>query len=135
MSQTLLLIKPNVVRKNRIGVVLAALEEKGLVIEKMRMLTFTVDKAEEFYTVHLGKPFFERLIKFMTSGPIVAVILEHENCVEYVRRVIGNTDPEKAENGTIRELYGDSLTENAVHASDSDENARKEISIMFGTDS
>ena len=133
MSQTLLLIKPNAVRKNRIGAVLAALEGKGLVIRKMKMLTFTRDHAEEFYAVHKGKPFFETLISFMTSGPIVAVVFEHEDCVEYVRQVIGNTDPAKAADGTIRKLYGDSLTENAVHASDSDENAQREIAIAFST--
>ena len=131
MDQTLLLIKPNVVRENRIGAVLAALEDNGLVIEKMRMLTFTVEHAETFYAIHRGKPFFERLIAFMTSGPIVAVVLSHDNCVEYVRQVIGDTDPEKAAEGTIRKLYGMNITENAVHASDSDENARKEIAIMF----
>ena len=133
MSQTLLLIKPNAVRKNSTGAVLAALEGKGLVIRKMTMLTFTRDHAEEFYAVHKGKPFFENLISFMTSGPIVAAVLEHENCVEYVRQVIGNTDPAKAADGTIRKLYGDSLTENAVHASDSDENAQREIAIAFST--
>ena len=133
MSQTLLLIKPNAVRKNRIGAVLAALEGRGLVIRKMKMFTFTRDHAEEFYAVHKGKPFFETLISFMTSGPIVAAVLEHENCVEYVRQVIGNTDSAKAADGTIRKLYGDSLTENAVHASDSDENAQREIAIAFST--
>ena len=133
MSQTLLLIKPNAVRKNRIGAVLAALEGKGLVIRKMKMLTFSREHAEEFYDVHKGKPFFDNLISFMTSGPIVAAVLEHEDCVEYVRQVIGNTDPAKAADGTIRKLYGDSLTENAVHASDSDENARRETAIVFST--
>lgn len=132
MNKTLLLIKPNAVRKNKIGAVLAALEEKGIIIRNMKMLTFTHDCAEEFYVIHRGKPFFENLISFMTSGPIVAAVLEHENCVEYVRRVIGNTDPIKAADGTIRQLYGDSLTENAVHASDSDENAERETAIVFG---
>ena len=132
LEQTLLLVKPNVIKKNKIGAVLAAIEEKGIVIKKLRMLTMTGELAETFYAVHYGKPFYDKLIKFMTSGAIVAVVLEHNNCVDYVRKIIGNTDPEKAEEGTIRKLYADSLTENAVHASDSVENARKEIAIMFG---
>ena len=131
MTQTLLLIKPNAVRKNKIGAILDELESKGLVIDNLKMLTFTREHAEEFYDVHKGKSFFENLISFMTSGPIVAAVLRHENCVGYVRQVIGNTDPAKAADGTIRKLYGDSLTENAVHASDSDENARREIAIVF----
>ncbi|MCE5249226.1 nucleoside-diphosphate kinase [bacterium] len=135
MDRTLLLVKPNVVRIHKIGAVLDALEEKGLVIRDMRMLTLTRERAETFYAIHRGKSFYDRLVTFMTSGPIVAVILEHENCVEYVRSVIGNTDPEKAAKGTIRKLYGLSITENAVHASDSNENAEKEISIMFGRQS
>ena len=134
MERSLLLVKPNVVRKNKTGAVLSILEEKGLVIKKMRMLTMTGDLAKTFYAVHFGKPFYDKLVAFMISGPIVAVVLEHEDCVKYVREIIGNTDPEKAEAGTIRKLYADSLTENAVHASDSAENAFKEIEIMFGND-
>ena len=134
MEQTLLLVKPNVVKKNKIGAVLSIIEEKGIVIKKMRMLTMTGDLAKTFYAVHYGKPFYEKLVEFMISGPIVAVVLEHKDCVKYVREIIGNTDPEKAAEGTIRKLYADSLTENAVHASDSAENALKEIEIMFGND-
>ncbi len=134
MERTLLLIKPNVVKKNKIGAVLSIIEEKGIVIKKMRMLTMTGDLAKTFYAVHYGKPFYEKLVEFMISGPIVAVVLEHEDCVKYVREIIGNTDPEKAEDGTIRNLYADSLTENAVHASDSAGNALKEIEIMFVND-
>ena len=132
MEKTLLLIKPNVVRINKTGAVLGALEEKGLIIKKMLMLTLTKEHAEKFYAVHRGKPFFEKLVAFMTSGPIVAVVLEHENCVEYVRMVIGHTDPAQAAEGTIRRIYGHSVTENAVHASDSPENAEKEIALIFG---
>ena len=134
MEQTLLLIKPNVVKKNRIGAVLSILEAKGIVIKKLRMITMTVALAETFYAVHYGKPFYQKLVEFMTSGPIVAVVLEHEDCVKFVREIIGNTDPEKAVEGTIRKLYADSLTENPVHASDSHENAFKEIDIIFGND-
>ena len=134
LSQSLLLIKPNAVRKNKIGAILADLEGKGLVIRDMRMITFSVKQAEEFYAFHKGKPYFERHITFMTSGPVVAAVLECDNCVEYVRTVIGNTDPAKAAAGTIRKLYGDTVTENAVHASDSDKNARRETALLFNND-
>ena len=132
MEQSLLLIKPNVVRKNKIGAVIAILEDKGLVITRMRMLTMTKELAGKFYAVHAGKEFYGRLVDFMTSGPIVAMVLEHNNCVAYVREIIGNTDPQKAAGGTIRKLFADSLTENAVHASDSPENAKIEMGIIFG---
>jgi nucleoside-diphosphate kinase len=131
MDRTLLLIKPNVVEHHKIGAVISTLEENGLIIHNMRMETLTRERAERFYSVHRGKPFFENLVAFMTSGPMVALVLEHENAVEYVRNLIGNTDPSKAANGTIRHLYGESLTRNAVHASDSPGNAEKEISCIF----
>ena len=134
MEQTLLFIKPNIVEENKIGAVIAALEEKGIVIRNIKMETFTKARAEGFYEIHMGKPFFERLLEFMTSGPVVEIILEHENCVEYVRSIIGDTDPGKAVAGTIRNRFGSSVTENAVHASDSVENARKEIAYIFGNE-
>jgi len=135
MEKTLLLIKPNVVEKNKIGAVIEALESKGILIRNMKMETFTKERAEGFYDIHRGKPFFEKLVTFMTSGPIVEMILEHENCVEYVRDIIGSTDPEKAAPGTIRRRFGSSVTENAVHASDSKENAIKEIAYIFNGES
>ena len=139
MNQTLLLIKPNVVKNNMVGEVIASLEKNGLVIENMKMEKLTTRRAKEFYSVHKGKPFFDKLVEFMTSGSIVEIILEvseenrNRNIVEYVRKVIGNTDPEKAGHGTIRSRFGDSVTENAVHASDSAENAVWEIEFMFGS--
>ena len=131
MNRTLLLIKPNVVENQNIGAVISALEQRGLIISEMRMETLTRERAERFYAVHREKPFFAKLVEFMTSGPMVALVLEHENVVEYVRQFIGNTDPSKAEEGTIRRLYGESLTRNAVHASDSPENAKLEIACIF----
>ena len=132
MEQTLLIIKPNAVEDRNIGHIITILEQKGLTIKNMKMETFTKERAEGFYEIHRGKPFFNRLIEFMTSGPVVLVVLEHENCVEYLREIIGATDPDKASEGTIRKLFARSLTENAVHASDSPENALKEISYIFG---
>ncbi len=132
MEETLFIIKPNVIENRHVGEILTILEEKGLVIKRMNMETFTKERAEEFYEIHRDKPFFKRLIEFMTSGPIIAMVLEHENCVEYIREIIGTTDPQKAEAGTIRRNFAHDITRNAVHASDSTENARKEISYIFG---
>lgn len=132
MEDTLLIIKPNVVEEHKIGAVISALEDKGLIIRRMRMVTLSRARAEEFYDVHQGKPFYERLVAFMTSGPIVAMILEHERGIEYVREVIGNTNPELAGEGTIRRRFGRNVTENAVHASDSREHAEHEIAFFFG---
>lgn len=134
MEETLLLIKPNVVERRKIGAVITALEDHDLIIKKMRMETFTRERAEGFYAVHRGKEFFENLVEFMTSNPIVALVLEHEHCVEYVRAIIGNTNPAKAEKGTVRNLYGESCTRNAVHASDSFEHAEWEIAYIFNED-
>lgn len=132
MERTLLLIKPNVVEKGGIGAVISALEEKGLVIRDMKMETLSRERAQEFYSIHRGKPFFDALIKFMTSGPIVEMVLERENCMAFVRTVIGSTDPAEAGEGTIRKRFGESVTRNAVHASDSRETAEREIAFLFG---
>ena len=132
MQQTLLLIKPNVVEENKIGAVIDTLEKKGLVIKNMKMEHLSRERAEGFYDIHREKPFFEKHIKFMTSGPIVEIILEHPDCIEYVREVIGQTDPANAAEGTIRKRFGRSLRENAVHASDSPETAETEIAYIFG---
>ena len=132
MEQTLLLIKPNVVKENKIGEVIAEIEKKGIVIKNIKMGKLTKERAEGFYNMHMGKPFFDNLIEFMTSGPIVEIVLEHENCIEYVRKIVGNTDPSKAGKGTIRNLFGRTVTQNSVHASDSLDSARREITFLFG---
>jgi nucleoside-diphosphate kinase len=132
MERTCLLIKPNVVQRGNIGAVISALEEKGIIIREARMVTLSGEKARTFYAVHEGKPFYDALVEFMTSGPIVAMVLEHDDCIGYVRSVIGATDPAKAAEGTIRKRFGESVTRNAVHASDSPENAAVEIAFMFG---
>ena len=135
MEKTLLLIKPNVTAENKSGEVLASIETEGFVIKAMKMLAMDRAKAGEFYAVHKGKPFYDNLIAFMTSGPIVAVVLARENAVSYLREVIGNTDPSKAAEGTVRARFGRSVTENAVHASDSPENAQVEMGVIFGAES
>ena len=134
MERTLLLIKPNVIEDYNMGAVITEIEKSGLKILNMKMDRLTRERAAGFYAVHKGKPFYEKLVDFMTSGPIVEIVLEHERAVAYTREVIGNTDPAKAAPGTIRSRFARSLTENAVHASDSPENAAIEIAYMFGKD-
>jgi len=131
MGQTLFVIKPDAIEDHHAGAIISILEKKGIVIKKIKMETLTRKRAEGLYDVHRGKPFFEKLVEFMTSGPIIEMILEHENCVEHTREIVGATDPQKAAEGTIRRLFARNSTENAVHASDSVENARKEIVYIF----
>lgn len=128
---TFCIIKPNAVRTGKTGPILAMINEAGFEIAAMRMVRLTKPQAESFYSIHKGKPFYEGLIEFMTSGPIVAMILRHENAVEHFRKLIGSTDPGKAEPGTIRKLYAVSVQMNAVHGSDSVENAAIEANYFF----
>jgi nucleoside-diphosphate kinase len=128
---TFSIIKPNAVRTGKTGPILAMINEGGFEIAAMRMVKMTIPQAESFYAVHKGKPFFEGLIEFMTSGPVVVMILRHENAVEQFRKLIGSTDPAKAEPGTIRKIFAVSVQMNAVHGSDSPENAAIEANFFF----
>ena len=128
---TFTIIKPKAVSNGHIGPILNMIHENGFRVSAMKMLWLTRGEAEGFYEVHKDRPFFRDLVEFMISGPIVVSILEKENAVEDYRKLIGATDPEKAEEGTIRKLYAESLQANAVHGSDSDENAEKEASFFF----
>lgn len=128
---TFSIIKPNAVRTGKTGPILAMINEAGFEIAAMKMLKMTKEQAESFYEVHRGKPFFDSLVEFMTSGPVFVMILRHENAVEEFRKLIGATDPAKAEPGTIRKLYAVSVQMNAVHGSDSDDNARRESDFFF----
>jgi len=130
MLKTLALIKPDAVKKNLIGKILAEAEEAGLKINTMRMVTLTKEEAGEFYSVHRGKPFYEPLTEFISEGPIVVAVLKGDNCIEEWRRIMGATDPVEAAEGTIRNLYGESVSRNAVHGSDSPESAVSEISFF-----
>ncbi len=130
-DKTLAILKPDCVRKNLIGKVIAHIQETGFKINAMKMVKLTPDAAKGFYEVHSERPFFNDLIAYMTSGPCVPIALEKENAVEEFRKLIGATEPQKAAEGTIRKLYADSIQENIVHGSDSDENAAKEISHFF----
>jgi nucleoside-diphosphate kinase len=128
---TFSIIKPNAVRTGKTGPILAMINEGGFEIAAMRMVKLTVPQAASFYSVHKGKPFYEGLIEFMTSGPVVVMILTHENAVEQFRKLIGATDPAKAEPGTIRKTFAISVQMNAVHGSDSVENAIIEANFFF----
>lgn len=128
---TFSIIKPNAVRTGKTGPILAMINEGGFDIAAMRMVKMTLPQAESFYSIHKGKPFFDGLIDFMTSGPVVVMILRHENAVDEFRKLIGATDPSKAEPGTIRKTFAVSVQMNAVHGSDSVENAVKEANFFF----
>lgn len=130
MLKTVALIKPDAVKKNLIGKILAEAEKAGLTINSLRMMTLSREQAGEFYSVHKGKPFYEPLTEFISEGPIVVAILAGDNCIEEWRRIMGATDPEEAAEGTIRNLYGESVSRNAVHGSDSPESAESEISFF-----
>ena len=128
---TLNIIKPNAVRKNAVGKVIQTFETSGLAVIALRMETLTREKAEAFYAEHVGKPFFEGLIAFMTSGPCVAMALRGENAIARVREIMGNTNPAKAAPGTLRAELADNMTENAVHGSDSPRSAAREVAFFF----
>jgi len=130
---TFTIIKPLAVSKGYIGPILNKISESGFKISALRKLQLTRNEAESFYEVHRERPFYKDLVDFMISGPIVVAILEKENAVEDYRKLIGATDPSKAEEGTIRKLYAESVQANAVHGSDSDENAAIEASFFFSS--
>ena len=125
------MVKPEAVRNGHTGAILDQIIKGGFRIVAMKYMKLTKCRAEQFYEVHRERPFYADLTTFMSSGPIVAAILEKENAVEDYRKFIGSTDPAKAEAGTVRALYGTNIQENAVHGSDSDENAEKEASFFF----
>ena len=131
MNQTLAIVKPDAVAAGKAGKVLAHLESAGFKIKAMRLTQLTDAQAREFYEVHKERPFYGSLVSFMTSGPAIPVVLEAPNAVAKLREVIGATDPAEAAEGTIRKLYAESKERNAIHASDSDENAAREIGFFF----
>lgn len=128
---TLAIIKPNAVKNKKTGPILAMINEAGFRISALKMTHLTKEQAQAFYTVHIGKPFYEGLVEFMSTGPVVVMILNRENAVEEFRKLIGETDPSKAKDGTIRKIFATSLQMNAIHGSDSPENAIKEAAFFF----
>src|SRR5690606_6082039 len=131
IERTLSIIKPDAVEKNNIGGILKMIEESGLKIRGTRMLHLTRPAAEGFYAVHSERPFFGELVEFMTRGPVVVSVLEGEDAVAKYRTLMGATNPANADEGTIRKAYAASIGENAVHGSDSLENAKIEIAYFF----
>ncbi|WP_074408026.1 MULTISPECIES: nucleoside-diphosphate kinase [Aquimarina] len=130
-NRTFTMLKPDAVRKGYIGGIIEQITASGFRIVAMKLTQLTTDDASAFYAVHKERPFYGELVEYMTSGPIVAAILEKENAVEDFRTLIGATNPEEAAEGTIRKKYATSISENAVHGSDSDENAAIEGAFHF----
>lgn len=130
-SHTLTIVKPDAFSSNKAGKIIAHLEAQGFRIRAARVLHLTTAQAEEFYAVHRERPFFGSLVTFMTSGPCMPLVLEKADAVAALRKAIGATDPKEAEQGTIRQLFAESKERNAIHASDSDENAARESRFFF----
>ncbi|MCM2316959.1 MAG: nucleoside-diphosphate kinase [Thermoanaerobaculia bacterium] len=134
MSQrTFTIVKPDSVEKGNLGKILARLEAEGFKILGLKRLHMSTSQAQGFYAVHRERPFFGDLVKYMTSGPVVAAALERADAVPHLRKVMGATDPAKADAGTIRKEFGESIERNAIHGSDSPENAAIEIGFFFST--
>lgn len=129
--KTLAIIKPDAVNDGYIGEIISIISKAGFKIKAMKMTHLTKAQAQKFYEVHKERPFYDELVEYMTSGPCVPIALEKDNAVEDYRKLIGATDPSQAEEGTIRKLYARSKQFNAVHGSDSDENAEKEVAFFF----
>jgi nucleoside-diphosphate kinase len=131
MSRTLAIVKPDAVASGHTGKIIAHLQTEGFRVLGMKMTRLSREQAGEFYAVHRERPFYGELVEFMTSGAVVPLALERDNAVPRLREVIGSTDPAEAAEGTIRKLYAESKGKNAIHASDSDENAAVEVAFFF----
>lgn len=131
MERTLCIIKPDGVEKGYVGNIIARIENEKFSILGLKRARLTQATAEHFYEIHRERPFFGELVEYMTRGPVVLIALEGEDAVNHWRTVIGNTDPQKADEGTIRKLYGEDIGTNTVHGSDSPENGVREISVFF----
>lgn len=133
LERTLSIIKPDAVKADYSDSINLMIENCGLKILEQKTLTLSKEQARKFYLVHFDKPFYDELCKFMTSGPIIVQMLEGDNAIEIYRKVMGSTDPKKADDGTIRKKFAKSIQENAVHGSDSKDNAEKELKFFFGS--
>ena len=130
-NQTLIIVKPDAVKRNLVEEILSRFKKKGFSISKLKTFDFTVEMAEQFYSVHNSKPFFGELVSFITSGTVVAAIVEGDNVINITREIIGKTNPKEASLGTIRGDFGTGILENSIHASDSRESFDKEVNIIF----
>lgn len=131
LGYTFAMIKPSACRKNHVGPILAMINQAGFRISAIRSTKLTKEEAETFYEMHRGKEFFNDLCEFMSSGPIIALLLEKENAIDDFRKLIGNTNPSMAEEGTIRKMFAESLQKNAIHGSDTVENMNRESDFFF----
>ena len=131
---TFTMLKPDSIRNGNVGAILDKIVKSGFKIKAMKFTKMTYEKASSFYSIHSERPFFKDLVGYMTSGPIIAAILEKENAVNDFRELIGSTNPEEAKEGTIRNMFAKSISENAIHGSDSDENAKIECEFHFSPD-
>ena len=130
-NRTFTIIKPDSVRKGNFGKIISRLESEGFKILGLKKVSLGQRQAEAFYAIHRERPFYSDLVKYMTSGPVYVAALQRDNAVAHLRQVMGATDPKKADKGTIRSEFGESIEQNAIHGSDSDENARIEIAFFF----
>lgn len=130
-EESLIIIKPNAINKNVLGDVISHFEKKGLSIKAIKKMTLTKRQAQAFYQEHAHRPFYNDLVSFMTSGPVIPFVISGNNAVSKGRAIIGATNPEDAAEGTLRNLYGDSLDANSFHGSDSIESAQREVAFMF----
>jgi nucleoside-diphosphate kinase len=131
MERTLTILKPDSVAAGRVGAILAHLEREGFRFLAMKRIRLSPEQARAFYAVHRDRPFYDALVRFMTEGPVVVVALERADAVGHLRRTMGATDSRKAEAGTVRQLHGTDIERNAIHGSDSPENAMKEVGFFF----
>jgi len=131
MEHTFSIIKPNAVKKNAVGDIISIFEKNDLKVSAAKLTILSREKCEEFYAEHKERPFFGELVDFMTSGPVMLMVLGGEDAVAKNRKVMGATNPAEADEGTVRKIYGDSVGENAVHGSDSPASAEREISLFF----
>ena len=130
-DRTLIILKPDSVKRNLVGEILLRFEKRGFVISRLKMLIFTREMAEQFYSVHNTKPFFDELVTYITSGKVVVAVIAGDNAIEETRQIIGKTNPQEASPGTIRGDFGNNITENSIHASDSTESFDKEVNVVF----
>ena len=130
-EQTLIIVKPDAVKRNLAEEILSRFKKKGFSVSKLKTFNFTVEMAEQFYSVHNSKPFFSELVSFITSGAVVAAIIEGDNVINVTREIIGKTNPKEASPGTIRGDFGNGILENSIHASDSRESFDKEVNVVF----
>ena len=130
-EQTLIIVKPDAVKRNLAEEILSRFKKKGFNVSKLKTFNFTVEMAEQFYSVHNSKPFFGELVSFITSGTVTAAIIEGDNVINVTREIIGKTNPKEASPGTIRSDFGTGILENSIHASDSRESFDKEVNVIF----